>query len=106
MLIPFALHKLPKHILTKIHINRETGCWEFQGKDPSSNGYQRTWYKGVRSMAHRTVYQLLVGGNIEGKQLDHTCCNRKCCNPAHLVPMTHKQNCKLRDQRAKRKLVA
>lgn len=93
--------KLPEHIAKRINVCNHTGCWNYEGKDPSSNGYQRAWYKGVRSVAHRIVYTILVGGNIEGRQLDHECCNRACCNPKHLTPMSHKRNCKLRDQRRK-----
>ena len=96
------LYKLPEHIKEKIQVCEVSGCWNFNGKDPSSNGYQRSWFKGVRSMAHRIVYNIIVGGNIEGKQLDHTCCNRSCVNPAHLTPVTGKQNCRLREKRKKK----
>jgi hypothetical protein len=92
---------LPNHIAQKINVCSKTSCWNFVGKDPSSNGYQRAWFKGIRSAAHRIVYNLLVDGVIEGKQLDHICCNRACCNPEHLQPVTHKLNCKLRDIRIK-----
>jgi hypothetical protein len=56
-------------------------------------------------MAHRVVYTLLVGPIPEGFTLDHTCHNadstcpggwgcphRRCCNPAHLEPVTHQEN--------------
>lgn len=98
------INSLPEHISKKIEPCRDTGCWNFIGKDPSSNGYQRAWYKGVRSMAHRIVYTLIVGGNIEGKQLDHSCCNRSCVNPKHLEPMSGKKNCILREKRKKQRL--
>lgn len=97
----YDVKKLPPHILKRIHFCKESGCWIYQGKDPSSNGYQRGWYKGVRSAIHRITYTILVGGNIEGKDLDHSCCNVQCCNPSHLTPMTHKKNCVLRDKRRK-----
>ncbi|MEM9426643.1 MAG: HNH endonuclease [Pseudomonadota bacterium] len=31
------------------------------------------------------------------RQVDHTCRNRLCVNPAHLELVTHKQNCRRRD---------
>jgi hypothetical protein len=36
--------------------------------------------------AHRLVWRLLVGEVPE--QLHHTCRNRPCCNPAHLIATT------------------
>lgn len=42
--------------------------------------------------AHRYAYELLVGPIPEGHQLDHTCFVRHCVNPAHLRPVTNKQN--------------
>mgnify|MGYP003637128418 CR=1 FL=1 len=95
--------KLPDHISKRIKICKHTGCWNYEGKDPSSNGYQRAYYKGVRSAVHRIVYNLLVGGNIEGKDIDHSCCNITCCNPEHLKPMSHRMNCQLREKRRKLK---
>lgn len=87
---------LPDHIEAKIE--RTDDCWLWTG-ELGSNGYGRAWYKGVRSAAHRVVYTILVGGNIEGKELDHECCTRNCVNPAHLTPVTPKRNCKLREKR-------
>lgn len=92
---------LPSHIRSRIKVCHKSGCWNYGGKDTSAHGYQRGWYKGVRTVVHRIVYIILVGGNIEKRQLDHQCCNRSCCNPNHLKHVTHKQNCKLRDKRTK-----
>ncbi|QDP56445.1 MAG: hypothetical protein Tp152SUR00d2C52646391_41 [Prokaryotic dsDNA virus sp.] len=95
----YDISVLPPHMQEKIKVCPETSCWLFEGKDPTPNGYQRTWYKGVRNMAHRAIYTILVGGNIENRELDHSCCNRACVNPNHLNPVTHKKNCILRDKR-------
>lgn len=32
------------------------------------------------------------------KHVDHICRNRLCVNPDHLEALTHKQNCKRRDE--------
>lgn len=41
---------------------------------------------------HRVAYQLMVGPIPEGLQLDHLCRVRHCVNPAHLQPVTRKEN--------------
>lgn len=39
-------------------------------------------------MAHRAVYQAIVGPVPDGLQLDHLCRNPACVNPSHLEPVT------------------
>ena len=72
----------------------EHGCWIWHGNVTRSDGYSRVsirlsnrQYKSV--LTHRLAYELFVGPIPEGKDLHHTCENRSCCNPQHLVPMTH-----------------
>ncbi|KAB2977369.1 HNH endonuclease [Streptomyces sp. SS1-1] len=47
---------------------------------------------GRYQMAHRVAYQEIVGPIPEGLQLDHLCRVRHCVNPAHLEPVTSREN--------------
>lgn len=42
--------------------------------------------------AHVVAYELTVGPVPDGLEIDHTCRNRGCCNPAHLEAVTHAEN--------------
>lgn len=75
-----------------VHVPFST-CWYFVGAGRENrNGYSRVWYKGKEHMAHRLVYEALVGPIPPGLVLDHTCRNRCCCSPDHLEPVTVKEN--------------
>lgn len=68
-----------------------TGCWLWGGH-VARNGYARTKVSGRSVMAHRASYELFVGPIPEGLVLDHKCRNRCCVNPAHLEPVTSREN--------------
>lgn len=70
----------------------ESGCWEWTGTPFKNNGYCRVKMAGKTVVAHRAVYEALVGAIPEGLQLDHLCRNRRCVNPTHLEPVTAKVN--------------
>lgn len=42
--------------------------------------------------AHRWSYEHHVGPIPEGLSIDHLCRNRRCINPEHLEPVTHREN--------------
>jgi len=66
-------------------------CWEWQGACVGGGyGRFRTYRRAV--YAHCFAYELLVGAIPEGLQLDHLCRVRRCVNPAHLEPVTPKEN--------------
>lgn len=69
----------------------ETGCWLWTrhvGKD----GYAKVPFRASCRGAHRWAYELLRGPVPDGLQLDHLCRVRSCVNPAHLEPVTAREN--------------
>ena len=63
-------------------------CWMWTDK-PDPLGYGRLNVQGKPLLAHRLVWQLLVGEIPDGLTLDHLCRVRLCVNPDHLeaVPL-------------------
>jgi hypothetical protein len=76
-------------------INKTSGCWEWTAAK-NAFGYGRisvfTGGKYRALLAHRVAYELLVGEIPEGLHIDHMCHNPGCVNPAHLRPVTNKEN--------------
>lgn len=68
-------------------------CWLWTGH-LGSGGYGAAYVRGVRTNrgAHRVAYELAVGPVPDGLEIDHLCFTRRCCNPAHLEPVTHAEN--------------
>jgi hypothetical protein len=69
-----------------------TGCWEFTGR-PSSNGYGQLSHNGKMRTLHRYAYEAFNEQRIPpGMLVRHTCDNRLCANPEHLILGTHRDN--------------
>jgi len=69
----------------------DTPCWVWTGTH-SHDGYGQVKATGAMRYVHVVVYRALVGPIPEGLELDHLCRVRDCSNPAHLEPVTHKEN--------------
>ena len=68
-----------------------TGCWLWFGA--SSDGYGVRYARpGEEAAAHREVYRRLVGPVPTGLVMDHLCRTPSCVNPAHLEPVTCREN--------------
>jgi hypothetical protein len=67
------------------------GCWLWRGAI-NPKGYGKWPRPDGSRLAHRRVYELVVGPIPAGLQLDHLCRVRACVNPAHLEPVTNREN--------------
>lgn len=73
-------------------------CWVYTGPNKSRNRYGRIWktikdhtHGGKNVALHIEVYRFFCG-DYEEPVLRHTCHNRLCSNPRHLIPGTYKEN--------------
>lgn len=87
----------------KVALAEPDECWIWTAST-YANGYGQFTVLGQPFKAHRWAYQNLVGRVPDGMQLDHIChtystclsgddCpHRRCVNPAHLEPVTPREN--------------
>ncbi len=66
-------------------------CWIWIGR-LSPEGYDKFSFINHEYLAHRFVYEYLVGQIPKELQIDHLCRNKACVNPHHLEPVTSKIN--------------
>lgn len=72
-------------------VRKTKACWLWlAGLD--GHGYGKFTEGGRQRAAHRLAYEALVGPIPAGMQLDHLCRTRRCVNPAHLEPVTNREN--------------
>ncbi len=69
------------------------GCWEWQASTSVGYGVIGRGRRGEGTvLAHRAMYEQIVGPIPEGLTLDHLCRNRRCVRPGHLEPVTLAEN--------------
>lgn len=73
------------------NVEKTDTCWNWVGST-TPDGYGRAVVDGTRWWAHRYAYTTIIGEIPSGLVIDHLCRNRACCNPAHLEPVTHREN--------------
>lgn len=87
----YLLSKLPAKIQKNIKVI-SNGCWLYT-KNINGMGYGRVNIGKKRIVAHKFIYKFLNGNYDDKLKLDHVYCkHRNCCNPAHVEPVTQKQN--------------
>ena len=81
----------PERFWGRVDKHGANGCWLWTaGKD--TDGYGKFRYRGSDIRSHRWAYHQLVGPIPDGKEIDHLCRVRACVNPAHMEPVTNKEN--------------
>jgi hypothetical protein len=81
----------PGRFWSRVNRRQADNCWPWKGR-LNNKGYAFVRWNGNNVAAHRVAYELLSGPIAIGMELDHTCRVRSCCNPDHLVPVTHTEN--------------
>lgn len=80
-------------VLARADILGPDECWPWHGRlTRGGYGIAGGSRPGGRVYAHRFFYEFFVGQIPTGLDLDHLCRNRKCVNPAHLEPVTRREN--------------
>lgn len=86
----YADPRLPARFWNKVQ-PLANGCWEWVAAR-TRDGYGRYWVNPSHVLAHRWAYEKLTGPIPTGLESDHLCRNRACVNPAHIEPVTRREN--------------
>ncbi len=87
------IFELPAHLEAKVTRVPFSSCWYWTGAMDGS-GYGHLQVRSAKRMvgAHRASYEATIGPIPAGHDIDHLCRTRCCVNPAHLEPVTRKEN--------------
>ena len=92
---------LPCHVTARVvdpeqrfmrHVEKSDECWLWRGAKHGFGYGQFHGSQGKMVDAHRFAYEMFVGPIPEGLTIDHLCRIRNCVNPAHLEPVTLREN--------------
>lgn len=84
--------KMLARFMAKVSYGGDNGCWTWIGYLDKC-GYGRLSIPPEKVLyAHRLAFEHFTGPIPDGLQLDHLCRNRGCVNPAHLEPVTSREN--------------
>lgn len=80
-----------ERFMSFVHINQQTGCWEWQGYVKPA-GYPFFSVKKKTIQAHRWAYEYFKKDTIGPLTIDHLCRVKHCVNPDHLEKVTIQEN--------------
>ena len=83
--------RLPEWLDGRVTVS-ESGCWLWAGAKQTRGYGSLTNGAGGTQLAHRWVYQSMVGAIPAGLTIDHLCMVKACVNPEHLEPVTAGEN--------------
>ena len=84
-------HPTGRGLDAKIDKDGPNGCWLWLAAK-QKDGYGIVKKDGRLQVAHRVVYETLVGPVPENLELDHLCYVEACVNPEHLEIVTRQVN--------------
>jgi hypothetical protein len=87
-----------KQVVLDDHIEKTATCWLWTGAK-NVYGYGSFQRGRRRCYAHREMWERSNGKSATGLVIRHTCDNRACVNPAHLLSGTHGDNTRDRVER-------
>src|ERR1700688_2551484 len=76
----------------KVHKTKDCWLWIAATTSAGYGDFRVGGRAGGHYLAHRLAYRLTTGNDPIGLQIDHICHQKLCVNPAHLRPVTHKEN--------------
>ncbi len=71
----------------------DTECWIWLGAK-NAGGYGLINVNGKSRLAHRWMFEQIVGPIPKDKVIDHLCRNQACVNPEHLEVVSNATNCR------------
>src|ERR1700679_2944455 len=83
---------LKDSLMQRIILDETSDCWNWAGCI-GNHGYGVFAYGGVQYLSHRAAYQIFKGEIPHGKLIQHSCDNKRCCNPEHISAGTDQTNC-------------
>lgn len=86
------------HYMRYVQYSDTSECWYWCGAlrarrgEPDFNKYGTICWKGQNKLAHVMFYIWWNGEIPSGMVVTHTCNNKRCVNPMHLVAKSQRQN--------------
>ena len=73
-------------------VEKTDSCWIWKGGTRGKNGYGAIKIDGKTVSVHKYAYTKLKGEIPDKHDISHTCNNKLCVNPDHIIAITRKQN--------------